>query len=69
MPLAYLLNLRKQKIILYGIHGVAHKWIMSYLENRSQFVYYELRRRSTQTMFWCATRICFRSEVVYSVHK
>ena len=23
------------------MHGVADKWIMSYLENRSQFVHYE----------------------------
>ena len=52
MPLAYLLTLRRhlipstiiywrQKLYFYGIHGVEHKWIMSYLDNRSQFVHYK----------------------------
>ena len=34
-------NILANKLYFYGIHGVAHKWIMSYLENRSQFVHYE----------------------------
>ena len=34
-------NILANKLYFYGIHGVAHKWIMSYLENRSQVVHYE----------------------------
>ena len=34
-------NILAKKLYFYGIHGVAHKWIMSYLENKSQFVHYE----------------------------
>ena len=30
-----------KKLYFYGIHGVAHQWIMNYLENRSQFVQYD----------------------------
>ena len=41
MPLAYTVNHNiLAKIYFYGIHGGADKWIMSYLENRSQFVHY-----------------------------
>ena len=28
-------------IYLYGVHDIAHKWIVSYLENRKQFVQYK----------------------------
>ena len=34
-------NILAKELYFYGIHGVAHQWIMSYLENRSQFVHYE----------------------------
>ena len=34
-------NILAKQLYFYGIHGVAHKWIMSYLENRSQFVHCE----------------------------
>ena len=34
-------NILAKQLYFYGIHGVAHKWIMRYLENRSQFVHYE----------------------------
>ena len=33
-------NILANKLYIYGIHGVAHKWITSYLENISQFVHY-----------------------------
>ena len=34
-------NILTKKLYFYGIHCVSHKWIMSYLENRSQLVHYE----------------------------
>ena len=37
---------------LYGVDGIAHKWIVSYLENRSQFVQYK-NCDSEVLMVWC----------------
>ena len=34
-------NILANILCFYGIRGVAHKWIMSYLENRSEFVHCE----------------------------
>ena len=27
-----------KKLYFYGVCGIAHKWIVSYLENRKQFI-------------------------------
>ena len=34
-------NILTSKLYFYGIHGVAHQWIMRYLENRYHFIHYD----------------------------
>ena len=31
-----------KQLNFYGVRGIAHKWIVSYLENISQFVHYKI---------------------------
>ena len=39
-----------RKLELYGIHGIAHNWITSYLDNRSQFVSIDSYSSDIQTI-------------------
>ena len=59
-----------KKYNYYGIRGIAHTWILSYLANRSQYVQYDNCDSEVLIVFCCcSTRFCHRTGVVYFVHQ
>ena len=58
------------KLYCYGVRGIAHKWLLSYLKDKKQFVHFNNYNSETLNVscFGCSTSINFSKKIVYYIH-
>ena len=57
-----------KKLHFYGVCGVSHKWIQSYLENRKQFVNFNNCDSEMLNVSCCVPQGSILGPVIYHVH-